>query len=444
MSCPLLSAWSATLAAAPAAPILIDAASERTWTRAELDTAAREWVAAHGADLRGQAVVFALPNGIEWLTVTLGVLMAGGIVVSLDPGEPAAAQRTIAAAVNATHWWHDRQLITLAPRRSSPRDGRCLIKLTSGSTGTPKALPFTAAQLLADGRQICASMDIRATDLNLGCIPFGHSYGLGNLIVPLLAQGTAIVCGAPVLPQALADAIARWQPTVFPAVPALLRALAASDIAPAQLHSLRTVISAGAALSPEIAQAFATRFARRVHSFYGSSETGGIAYDRTGDAASTGRSVGPPIDGVQLTFTRGQRFFVASAAVGGRGRFRPADRAELNAHGELVLLGRAGRMLKLAGRRVDPAEIEHALRSLPDVRDAWVTLHPERPDSLAAAVCGDGTSDALRAALAERLAAWKLPRRLLVLSEFPVTARGKTDTRRLRDLLAHRPAPPIS
>lgn len=440
MSSPLLSAWSATLAAAPAAPLLFDAATGRAWTRAELDAAARTWAETHGGDLGGQAVVFALPNGIEWLSVMLGVLLSGGIVVSLDPGEPAAAQRGIAAAVGATRWWHEQRLPALAPRRPAPRDGRCLVKLTSGSTGTPKALPFTAAQLLADGRQICASMAIRADDVNLGCIPFGHSYGLGNLIVPLLAQGTAIVSGAPVLPQALAEAIARWRPTVFPAVPALLRALAASDIAPAQVQSLRTVISAGAALSPEIARAFEAKFSRPVHSFYGSSETGGIAYDRTGEAARTGRSVGPPIAGVHLTFTRGQRFFVASAAVHGRGRFRPADRAELNDRGELVLLGRAGRMLKLAGRRVDPAEIEHALRGLPGVRDAWVTLHPERPDSLAAAVAGETTTDALRSALAARVAAWKLPRRLLVLREFPLTARGKTDTRRLRDLLAHRPA----
>ena len=49
---------------------------------------------------------------------------------------------------------------------------------------------ITDAQMLADGRQICATMGIRPGDLNLGLIPFGHSYGLGNLVVPLLTQSS--------------------------------------------------------------------------------------------------------------------------------------------------------------------------------------------------------------------------------------------------------------
>ena len=63
-----------------------------------------------------------------------------------------------------------------------------LVKLTSGSTGQPRALPFIDAHMLADGSQICAGMDIRATDLNLAIIPFGHSYGLGTLVLPLLLR----------------------------------------------------------------------------------------------------------------------------------------------------------------------------------------------------------------------------------------------------------------
>jgi len=436
MSETLAAAWAATVHAGPDCVALIDAATGRTWTRRELAAAATAWSAAHQDRVRGQAILFALPNGPGWLQVFLGVLQAGGVAIPLDPGEPPSAQLALAQRLRATGWWHDDLLETLGPRRPPPRDGRRLVKLTSGSTGLPKARPFTDAHMLADGRHICASMEIRAGDLNLGCVPFGHSYGLGNLVVPRLLQGTAIVSGAPVLPQALADAVERWRPTVFPAVPALLRALAASDIPRARLASLRTVISAGAALPPETALAFEQKFGLPVHSFYGSSETGGITYDRTGDAARTGRSVGTPLDGVRLEFSRGRRFTVISAAVGGRGRFRPADRGELNPLGELVLLGRAGRMLKLAGRRLDPAEVEHALRSVDGVHDAWVSAHPARPDTLVAVVATDATAATLRLALADRLAAWKLPRRYVIVSEFPLTARGKPDAGRLRDLIA--------
>jgi acyl-coenzyme A synthetase/AMP-(fatty) acid ligase len=372
----------------------------------------------------------------------------------------------------------------ILPPRARRRD-LCLVKLTSGSTGAPKALAFTHAQMLADGRQLAAAMDIRPGDLNLAVIPLGHSYGLGNLVMPLLAQGTPLLCAASPLPRALAADCERWRPTIFPAVPTLLRALAQTGVAPASLASLRTVISAGAPLAPETAAAFAQKFSLNIHAFYGASETGGIAYDRTGLAALATGNVGAPVNGVTLRWRRGGRFTVASAAVHGRGICSPPDRAALNAQNELILTGRAGRFAKIGGRRVNLAEVENALRALPGVTDALVTAHPSRPDALAAAVSVVGpdlasgragqtaphplekfvaghqrprpdtrsgptnTADAnavtpvtpatLRAALAPRLAAWKIPARILVLKDFPVTARGKPDRRALACLLS---APP--
>jgi acyl-CoA synthetase (AMP-forming)/AMP-acid ligase II len=72
------------------------------------------------------------------------------------------------------------------------------------------------------------------------------------------------------------------------------------------------------------------------------------------------------------------------------------------------------------------------------VRDACVLPHPQRPDSLAAAVAADLTVVELRTALHGRLASWKIPTRLLPLAEFPVTARGKTDLRALQSLLSRK------
>ncbi|MDB6128404.1 MAG: hypothetical protein JWM35_2300 [Verrucomicrobia bacterium] len=427
--------WQRTAKAKPNAPALLDAAANRTWTRAELAELGAGWARAHGVDLRGQRVVFAEPNGAEWLRVFLGVQACGATAIALDPGEPLAALRAVAARAGAAFLWRDGKLETLSAGRRVPGGRACLLKVTSGSTGVPKTLPFTDEQMIADGRQVCATMGIKATDINLGCIPFGHSYGLGNLVLPLLLQGTAIVSGADVLPHALAAAIATWLPPVFPAVPTLLRGWAEAEIPPRQLRSLRMVISAGAPLAPEIAQALKRKFDLPVHNFYGSSETGGIAYDRTGTAALTGRSVGRPMKGVTLTFAQSGRFFVASAAVGGRGRFSPADRGELNARDELVLLGRSGRMVKIGGRRLDPAEVERALRGMPGVADAVVELNPQRADSLVAVVASRCLPAAVKDFLQGQIASWKIPRRILAIPAFPTTARGKTDMRQLRELL---------
>jgi len=120
----------------------------------------------------------------------------------------------------------------------------------------------------------------------------------------------------------------------------------------------------------------------------------------------------------------------------GRGKFIPADRACLNEDGELVLLGRTDRVVKVAGRRLDLAEIERTLRSLPGVRDAFAHALPGTEPLLAAAVVADTSAAELKRRLRSNLASWKVPSRLLMLAEFPVTGRGKTDVQKLRHLLS--------
>lgn len=443
MSTPTLpAAWRHTLAAAPDAPALIEP-DGRVWSRHELGELAELRRRLLPPEVARRRVAFALPNGPAWLATFLALLGIEAVAIPLDAAEPPEAQRALARAAGAAFLLLDGVLEPVAPLPDPPATTRprrapahALVKLTSGSTGTPRALAFSHARMLADGRQVCAGMDIRSDDLNLAVIPFGHSYGLGNLVMPLLIQGTALVCADLPVPHALAALAARHRPTVFPAVPALLRALAESEVPAESFASIRTVISAGSPLSPEVAQAFHRRFGLAPHGFYGSSETGGICYDRDGAATLAGRGVGTPLPGVTITPTRGQRFRVTSPAVHRRAGFSPADRGELDpATGELRLLGRSGRMVKIAGRRLDLSELENTLRALPEVADAFVMPHPEHPETLAAALASTRPAAELRAALRGRLAAWKIPRRLLVLPAFPLTPRGKTDTSALRAAL---------
>lgn len=443
MSETLLQVWTRTLHAAPDAVALIDASDERRYTRRELDALATDWATRHGAPLAGQTVIFSESNRAAWFGVFLGLLKASAVVAALDPGEPLEAQRTMAAKIGAGYLWNGSALEAISKQRPA-RDGRRLIKLTSGSTGVPAALRFTDGQMLADGRAICATMQIGPGDVNLGLIPFGHSYGLGNLVLPLLDQGTAIVCGASPFPQIIASVIARHGITVFPGVPALFRAMAGAEVDPAQLASLRVIVSAGAALEPEVASMFSGKLGKKIHNFYGSSETGGIAYDRTGAAAITGRAIGTPMAGVTLRFGRGGRFLVRSGAVftlgnrhreGKNGVHSPADLGSLNAAGELVLHGRTGRFVKIGGRRANLIEIEQVLKKIPGVRDAHVEPHPMRAESLAAVIAGEVTAEQLTDALRLHLAAWKIPKKFVIIASFPLTARGKTDNKKLSDLL---------
>jgi acyl-CoA synthetase (AMP-forming)/AMP-acid ligase II/enamine deaminase RidA (YjgF/YER057c/UK114 family) len=429
--------WTDTVQADPQALALADASDGRRWTRAELAAAAGECRAQlpAGGEFRGRYVVLAETNGIRWLSRFLGLLAAGAIPALVDPGEPPDAQAAVGRRIGAVGVWSGESALRILPGARPRRRDYCLAKITSGTTGLPKALPFTHAQMVADGRQICASMAIGPQDVNLAAIPFGHSYGLGNLVIPLLVQGTALVCSPGPFPQAIAATCAAWRPSVFPAVPAILRALAQADVAASDLASLRLVISAGSFLAPADARAFLARFGRAVRSFYGSSETGGICFDRTGEATLTGTGVGTPLEGVRLLARRDRRFTVASPAVMRRGVHRPADRGVISAGGQLHLVGRVGRALKVGGKRLDPAEVEAALKALPGVSDAMVLADPGPGEKLAGIVVSTENPRAIRGALAARLAPWKIPGRIVPVAEIPVTPRGKPDYARIAALL---------
>ena len=270
-------------------------------------------------------------------------------------------------------------------------------------------------------------------DINLGVIPFGHSYGLGNLVMPLILQGTAIIAARDYVPRQLIEWAGRYRATVFPAVPALLRVLASLPAGQGNLDSLRTVISAGAMLTPAVAQAFFKRYGIKVHNFYGSSETGGICYDRSGQASLMGASVGKPFSGVSVTVKSG-RITVESEAVATRsGRWRLGDLGEWNPRGGLVLLGRVGQGANIGGKKVHPLEVERLIRALPGVADAVVWMeHTQGRDFLVAGAETAKREVEIKRALATQLPAWKLPKTLFVLREFPRTSRGKLDLAALK------------
>jgi acyl-CoA synthetase (AMP-forming)/AMP-acid ligase II len=137
-----------------------------------------------------------------------------------------------------------------------------------------------------------------------------------------------------------------------------------------------------------------------------------------------------------------QRLRVCSAAVftranrhrgaNGHGCWVPPDLAQLHRTGEIQLCGRRGTLVKLGGRRLDPAEIAARLRQIDGVRDVWIGASDGPEPVLGAAVVGCRSAAELRAELHRDTAVWKIPKRWLVLEELPLTARGKTDTPALR------------
>ena len=221
--------------------------------------------------------------------------------------------------------------------------------------------------------------------------------------------------------------------------------------------SLTRLVSAGAPLEPSVAERFHAAFGVKIHSFYGTSETGGIAFDEA-DGPATDGFVGRALPGVEISLRdpddegRG-RVHVRSSAVsigyaGGRdadafvdGGFLTTDLATLDADQGLTLRGRVSSFVNVAGRKVQPEEVERALREFPGVVDARVLGMEDRHRGEKLVAClviaGDRPSLlALRSYCGRRLAAHKIPRAFVVLDRIPLTARGKTDRERLRAVAA--------
>lgn len=422
--------WLQTAQKTPEKIVLQEAHTETQWTAQELTTAACR----HAASLpcrAGHIVAFCLPNTAEWLILFLALQKNGAAALPLDASLPPQAWRETARRLGAHFLWNEGKITRLQRTSPLPKDV-CCIKTTSGTTGQSQPLLCGTKNLLADGKNIIATMKIRAGDTNLGLIPFGHSYGLGNLVMPLLIQGTAIVCADCFVPRQISGWLQKFQATVFPSVPAVFEILAQLPSA-VRLHPLRLPISAGAPLTPKTAQLFYKKYGLKIHNFYGSSETGGICYDASGNASLSGRSVGKPLQNVRVQLRKNRVHVASQAVLAPRSQIILADLGEWNRRKELRLVGRAVPVANIGGKKASPAEIETALRNILGVSDAWVTVTCKKNrDYLAAAVATNLSLAVIEKKLAQKIAPWKMPRFWHIAPKLPRTSRGKLDTARLR------------
>lgn len=327
-----------------------------------------------------------------------------------------------------------------------PKDlaGVCHAKLTSGSTGEPRMVLFTAEQLAADCDHIWTTMGLRRDWPNVAVVSAAHSYGFANIVLPLFLYGQPLrVCPDP-LPGTLRSVLQAAQgPVTLPAVPAMWRAWSQSGVLDGA--SVALAISAGAPLPVELEQQIYCATGIKVHNFYGSSECGGIAFDRSEEPRTDSSLAGTAMDGVQLTVGADGSLHIASAAVGcgywpapknaeslADGCFVSTDTVELLPTGEVRLLGRVSDVINVAGRKLAPVEVEAALLRHAAVRHCVVfgipSADPARVEDVVACVHAAPDTDPrdLMAAISKELTPWQCPRHWWITQELLPDARGKT------------------
>jgi acyl-CoA synthetase (AMP-forming)/AMP-acid ligase II len=449
----MLERFLAIAASGPEAVSLIDGETGRITTRAQLarhidETALRF---AGAGFVEGDVVAIQLPNSADFIAAFGAILKQKLVAILIDRDATETEVARILGHFSARglvyRSGNDVQIsVRHAERARIPEEAR-LIKLTSGSTGMPKGIVASESNLLADCLNICATMDIRANDINLGAIPMSHSYGFSNLVTPLFVQGTPIVISNDYLPQSVMNLCNRFSCTVAPLIPMVFDHLIAA--AAGEFSSVRTFLSAGAPLPANVSRKFRERFGKQVHTFYGCSECGGITYDRSGASVERG-TVGCAMDNVQLTSARG-RLMVRGENVSlgylhdavsfepfKEGRFVADDLIELRDGGEVAIVGRASDLINTAGKKVNPREVEQVVLQIDGVRQAKVYGEPAgaRGEVVAAAVVAspDVTREQIRAWCREHLSPHKVPRIIKLIESIPIDERGKVRRAALAEL----------
>lgn len=414
---------------------------------------------AAGVDPR-RPIVSVLGNRPAYLASFLACRMRDQALCPLDsstpPGEIIAIATQLGASAVLTLCVDSSLTITQPKTPGDARHGAAvLLKRTSGSTGRPRATLTPEAALMSDSRALMSAMNIRPDDIQFAAIPLSHAYAIGNLVVPLFIQGTPIVMREAFFPHRLPDDARRFGARGFPGVPYMFDHFTKSPPPEGWPPTLCNLISAGAALDTHVAVRFRELFGVKIHSFYGTSETGGIAYDATEEQMADG-VVGTPLPGVSLELVPhdgapegGGRVLVRGPSVIQsyadnidtdsfvRGGFLTGDLGTIDCSGRLTLAGRVSSFVNIAGRKVQPDEVERVLLLCDGVADVRVLgiADERRGEQLVACVVMNGTQPsvlALRQFCAARLAAHKIPRAFVFVDAIPLNERGKTDRIRLR------------
>lgn len=355
-----------------------------------------------------------------------------------------------------------RQLIDqVAPLREFPdsKNQALVLALSSGTTGTPKGPLITHEQFLARFLIYLITIGFSELERYLCATPLYFGGCRGYSMCTLYAGGTVLMHPPPYEMMDLLSYANRFHATRLFLVPTLLRRLitieGGSPDAPL-FETLDLLFSTGAVLHREERAEMMQRFCPRYLNFYGSTDGGGCSALLWDDSSDVADSVGRPVFGATLDIVDKDDTPVKSGTIG-RIRYRhpgtasgyyndpvasqqsfrdgwyfPGDLGWTDDTGYLFLAGREFDMIIRGGINIYPAEIEHVLTLHPAVQEAAVLAWPSREfgEEIAAFIVfvpkvGSIESADLLDYCRERMASYKIPRKIFIAESLPKSGVGK-------------------
>ncbi|MDK9720304.1 MAG: malonyl-CoA synthase [Rhodospirillales bacterium] len=336
------------------------------------------------------------------------------------------------------------------PRRE---DDLAAILYTSGTTGRSKGAMLTHGNLLSNARTLADAWRFTQSDVLLHALPIHHSHGL------FVATNTALMAGAAMifLPRFEADLVLDHltAATVMMGVPTFYtRLLAHPRLNADATRHMRLFISGSAPLLAETHRQWQEKTGHAILERYGLTETN-MNSSNPYDGERRPGSVGFPLPGVSLRIEGGEIGMIevkgpnvckgywrneekTKAEFKDDGFFITGDLGRIDEDGYVHIVGRAKDLVISGGFNVYPKEVENEIDALPGVLESAVfgVAHPDFGEGVTAAVVPKtGTNwdeAALLDALKERLARFKLPKKLILIEELPRNAMGKVQKNLLR------------
>jgi oxalate---CoA ligase len=341
---------------------------------------------------------------------------------------------------------------------AQPEDAALLLH-TSGTTAQPKLVPLSHRHLLLSTANLQPVLRLSAADRNLNVLPFYHIHGfMSGLLLPL-SRGASVVCTPGFSAGHFLGWLAEYQPTWYSVSPALhqaILALATEKPAAVPLASLRFVRSGSAPLPLAVIQALENTLHVPVIEGYGMTEVNPISSNprppQVRKQGSVGLPAGPevrimapvgasllPPGAVGEVVVRGPTVIAGYAGdpLANVESFtgdwlRTGDQGYLDEDGYLFITGRLKEVINRGGDKISPGEVEAALLAHPAVAEAVVFALPDARlgEAVGAAVVlwpehAAPDEPALRQFAAERLAEFKVPRRIVSVEALPKGPTGK-------------------
>lgn len=346
-------------------------------------------------------------------------------------------------------------------RSASAADDVALVLHTSGTTSRPKRVPLRHRNLTASIANVVRSYDLGPEDVSMCVMPLFHVHGLVASTLATLASGGTVVVPEKFNAMGIWRVMQAVRPTWFTASPTphSLMLSRLRENRPPGTERLRFVRSCSAALSPAQMALMEERFGVPVLEAYGMTEASHQMASNPlppGERVpgSVGRGTGVKIaildeDGAELPIGESGEVSIrganvidgyennpeANASSFVNGWFRTGDQGTLDAGGYVRLLGRIKELINRGGEKISPREIDEVLESHPAVVEAvcFGVPHATWGEEVAAAVVlsAPATETELLAFCRQRLADFKVPKRLHIVESIPKGPTGKVQRRSL-------------